>query len=405
MSRDIPGSLHAKEEKELLHGNDGKLLFTRYEGNMGAFLFAGGRLRGAMNLDSLTGIRPGNIYLARVRKKVPNIDACFAELPGGELCYLAMKDCSQASPVNRNPDGRVLEGDLFPVQILREPLKTKQAAATTRLTADIDLQKLLSGCAHRSQPALLYEKQSPLAAAIKAFDGQFQELVTDDPVIFGQLSSMQMPREATFESSQKILQTAQQATKTAVKPIADTDDMQAQVQTMSRQDGTAQTSNISDQLPEQKNHPAIRLYQDASYSLSRLYSLKTRMEEALSPKIWMSSGAYLVLEPTEALTVIDVNSGKYDASAARDSFFEINCEAAKEAALQIRLRNLSGIILIDFINMGDRRQKDELLNLMRELTKEDPVSTRVVDITALGLMEITRKKQYRSLKEQFSKRK
>lgn len=358
MSRDIPGSLHAKEEKELLHGNDGKLLFTGYEGNMGAFLFAGGRLRGAMNLDSLTGIRPGNIYLARVRKKVPNIDACFAELPGGELCYLAMKDCSQALPVNRNPDSRVLEGDLFPVQILREPLKTKQAAATTRLTADIDLQKLLSGCAHRSQPALLYEKQSPLAAAIKAFDGQFQELVTDDPVIFEQLSFLQ------------------QALETVPK-----------------------------EAPEHKNHPAIRLYQDASYSLSRLYSLKTRMEEALSPKIWMSSGAYLVLEPTEALTVIDVNSGKYDASAVRDSFFEINCEAAKEVALQIRLRNLSGIILIDFINMGERRQKEELLKLMRELTKEDSVSTRVIDITALGLMEITRKKQYRSLKEQFSKRK
>lgn len=114
MSRDIPGSLHAKEEKELLHGNDGKLLFTGYEGNMGAFLFAGGRLRGAMNLDSLTGIRPGNIYLARVRKKVPNIDACFAELPGGELCYLAMKDCSQALPVNRNPDSRSAGGRSFP---------------------------------------------------------------------------------------------------------------------------------------------------------------------------------------------------------------------------------------------------------------------------------------------------
>lgn len=69
MSRDIPGSLHAKEEKELLHGNDGKLLFTGYEGNMGAFLFAGGRLRGAMNLDSLTGIRPGNIYLPVSAKK------------------------------------------------------------------------------------------------------------------------------------------------------------------------------------------------------------------------------------------------------------------------------------------------------------------------------------------------
>jgi ribonuclease G len=83
------------------------------------------------------------------------------------------------------------------------------------------------------------------------------------------------------------------------------------------------------------------------------------------------------------------------------SIWKLNEEAAREAAIQIRLRNLSGIIIIDFINMESLDEEERLIQLMQELVKTDLVHTKVVDITPLGLMEITRKKVYKSLKEQF----
>jgi ribonuclease G len=116
----------------------------------------------------------------------------------------------------------------------------------------------------------------------------------------------------------------------------------------------------------------------------------------------MRSGANIIIEQTECLTAIDVNSSKnIKGKLSEDVIFQINKEAAAEAAVQIRLRNLSGIIIIDFINMKDKEREGELLAYLKSLTAKDPVTTRVVDMTPLGLVEITRKKIYPSLKEQL----
>ena len=146
----------------------------------------------------------------------------------------------------------------------------------------------------------------------------------------------------------------------------------------------------------------IRFYQDTFLSLSSLYSLEKKLENALSSHVWLKSGGFLVIEPTEALTVIDVNSGKYVAGRdADETFRKINLEAAEEVARQLRLRNLSGIIIVDFINMRSGQYRQELLHHMKELTAKDRISTRIIDITPLGLMEITRKKINKPLREQF----
>ena len=118
--------------------------------------------------------------------------------------------------------------------------------------------------------------------------------------------------------------------------------------------------------------------------------------------VWLKNGAYLVIQPTEALTVVDVNSGKYSAKTKKKSaetYLKINLEAAKETARQIRLRNISGIILIDFINMDDLDMMQELLKQFRRFLGEDPIQTSVVDVTALQLVEVTRKKVRRPLHE------
>ena len=149
--------------------------------------------------------------------------------------------------------------------------------------------------------------------------------------------------------------------------------------------------------------PALRLYQDSAVSLPNLYGLPAKIREACGKRVWLKSGGYLVIEPTEALTVIDVNSGKYTGKkGARDTFRLINREAALEIARQLRLRNLSGIVLVDFISMEKKEDEKELLQLLSTELKNDPVKAVLVDMTPLGLVEITRKKVRRSIYEQLS---
>ena len=154
-------------------------------------------------------------------------------------------------------------------------------------------------------------------------------------------------------------------------------------------------------MPEQLHD--IVLYQDTDYPLQKLYRVETQLDELLSKKVWLSSGAYLVIEKTEAMYVIDVNSGKNITKKDSSAYvYQINIEAADEIMRQIRLRNLAGIILIDFINMEDEQKDTLLLQELKRLAKKDRILTRVVDITALGLVEITRRKTTKSLDEQLS---
>ncbi len=125
------------------------------------------------------------------------------------------------------------------------------------------------------------------------------------------------------------------------------------------------------------------------------------MDRLLKEKVWLKSGGFLVIEQTEAFTVIDVNTGKNTGKKTpQETFAAVNREAAEEIARQIRLRQLSGTILVDFINTQKKEEQKDLMILMQALLDKDPVKSRAVDFTALDIMEITRKKEYMSLREQ-----
>ncbi len=110
-------------------------------------------------------------------------------------------------------------------------------------------------------------------------------------------------------------------------------------------------------------------------------------------KVWLKSGAYLIFDKTEAMTVIDVNSGKISGAHSPAALAQkVNFEAAKEVMRSIRLRSLGGIILCDMIDMASAEDRAELLNLMRKMAENDPVETEIHDITKLGIVEITRKR-------------
>ena len=142
------------------------------------------------------------------------------------------------------------------------------------------------------------------------------------------------------------------------------------------------------------------LYEDKALSLSALYGLEVKLEDALKERVWLKSGAYLVIQPTEALTVIDVNSGKCQKGLKSGLYLKINLEAAEEIARQLRLRNVSGICIVDFINMDTEEEKEELVRNLKHHLEQDRIPTVFVDFTKLGLAEITRKKVKKPLWEQ-----
>ena len=122
------------------------------------------------------------------------------------------------------------------------------------------------------------------------------------------------------------------------------------------------------------------------------YNLKKQLESLNSNKIWLKSGAFITIDKTEALVAIDVNSGKYIGNKdVEETILSVNLEAAKEISKQIRLRDISGIIIIDFIDMKKDENKQAVINEIKENSKKDRSRVQVEEFTKLNLMEITRK--------------
>lgn len=434
MSRNInTGNRHYIPSAENKNDNtgSGKLIVTEFENQHMVLLFRQNRLLavsvfgGAEEKESSIGA----IYIGKVKKLVKNIGACFVEIREGELCYLPLSDCKTPYLLNRCFDGRILEGDELLVQVIRDAIKTKQAAVTTKITLSSPLLVMTAGNPKAAVSGKLSEKRKEELLCLLhdsgILDSKGRVMQEEGIPSFGiilRTESANAEGEVLLEAYQQlrerfmqIFQNARYRTcfscmSEAISPLKAA---MEQIYPEEYQEIITDIPEVYEELvayiQKEQNHPEIpiRLYKDESYSLSKLYSVKTRLKEALDSKVWLKSGGYLVIEPTEALTVIDVNSGKYDASAAQnaaeETFYQINLEAAKEIAIQLRLRNLSGIIVIDFINMKSSERQEELLKYLRQLTCNDRLKTNVVDITPLGLVELTRQKRNRTLRESLRK--
>ena len=151
----------------------------------------------------------------------------------------------------------------------------------------------------------------------------------------------------------------------------------------------------------------LTLYQDSLLSLSDMKRLSAVLEESLQEKVWLPGGGFLIIQQTEAFVCIDVNTGKNLTTKKKGkgshdaAVLSLNLAAASEIARQLRLRNLSGIILIDFINLSDPAHQETLLRTFGGFLKDDPAGCQLIDMTPLGIVEVTRRKQRPSLKEEL----
>ena len=354
----------------------------------------------------------GNVYRARVSNLSPNINAAFVDIKKGESCYLSMDDYH----------GEKLKvGDLVTVQVVRDKIKTKRYAVTTDISlqgdyavttlfAPVGVSSKITDSARKKelktlmQNLLIAEQDAQFYLA----EGNVAEIERIKKLTLGGIIRTQaehaedaaITREIEGQARllYSIMKKSEYATQytclyhTEVEYIKDIRRMHA-----------LQDVEIVTDIPEVTEAISeIPLYTD-EYTLTLRYSLASLLEKTLSKRAYLKSGAYLVIDPTEAMTVIDVNSGKsIKGKNAEEQFLKINIEAAKEIARQLRLRNISGIVMIDFINMKEESHNHELMKNLAEYVRIDPVRTTVVDMTKLGLVELTRQKGKRALHEVFS---
>ena len=351
----------------------------------------------------------GDVYLGRVNKILPNIKAYFVQISGKEEVFLPFEEVSETLKM----------GDAILIQIKKEASKGKQALATTKLSLagmycvvnnekhSIEISKKLNTeqrnywkqtMQHTLEsdsylPKEILSKYCLILRTNVAENVQVSDVINEWLMLSEQMEYIlekgkyQSLYSRVYREKSAYVQHVLNSSKSDLEEII-TDDIEVYNELKA-------VFTKSDNMQSK-----IRLYQD-DFALSKLYSLETKMSEALSKKVWLKSGGFLVIEPTEALTVIDVNSGKFDKKLASEEYYKkVNKEAAVEIAKQLKLRNVSGIIIVDFINMSHKEHQKELLEFLSKLVSKDKIKTYVIGMTSLGLVEITREKKEKPLWEQ-----
>ncbi len=171
-------------------------------------------------------------------------------------------------------------------------------------------------------------------------------------------------------------------------------------------DSKFSVERAKDFLTNNESHLNIEFHDnDLNQHILEKYEIKKTIQKALQPRVDLPSGGYIIIEPTEALTVIDVNSGSFTRSAnSRQTVLWTNCEAAVEISRQMKLRNIGGVIVIDFIDMESRRDQFQLLEHFTAAIKDDSARPQIAQLTELGLVELTRKRQGQNIYELFGKK-
>ena len=356
----------------------------------------------------------GNIYIGKVQNISETIGAAFVNLGERYLTFLPLAETRHAIVTNRVYDGKVKAEDEIVVQIVKEPMKTKQAGVTANLSlsGNYVVVKDTGGKGASIQSSSKLSRRQKMRfgeiAGLQEIGKHCQIIVRTNAGRLAEDALLVEEAAALSEQLDHIKQIADKRTCYSCLHTAKPDYLH-----FIQNAYTAEYDEIVTDLPEvyeallaeapRTPLPVpVRLYDDALLPLHKLYAVEARLRELLDKKVWLKSGGYLVIEPTEALISIDVNSGKYERhSNQKDTAFKINLEAAEMIAIQLRARNLSGIILVDFINMEEQEQVDKLMEYMRSLLRRDNIHADVVDMTGLGLMEITRKKVRPSLAEQM----
>lgn len=428
MSRQIKQTPHLEKEHELyqaaLTADAVRFLLFQENGRIFAFQMQHNRICQVTASAENDALTIGTILIARVDHVLKQMNGCFLTLnEQKEKAFLSLeKDAALLRPVNRVPDGRVQEGDLLIVQIKREASRAKPIQVTGSWEIAGPFAAVRKGTGKLAFSAKLRaEKRSLLT---RAFAEWKETLSEEEKQVLSQTdwilrtkageSEPDLPIRSISELFAVFTKIDQKGQNMCQYNILYQPEP-AYLQLLENADPSQPFEIVTEHqalLDRLRNHSYLqrfpmRLYQDDRISLKKVYALDTRLRELLSEKVSMKSGAFLVIQQTEALVSIDVNSGnsagKFAAKSDPEAYFlQCNLEAAQEILYQLSVRNLSGQIIIDFINMKPQKNIDTLLAFLRDAVRKDPVTTTYVDYTGLGLVELTRRKAASPLKDQMA---
>lgn len=314
----------------------------------------------------------GNIYVGRVQKVVKDIQAAFVEFSKGTNGYLPLEDCENAVFVKKLKGDSLVQGDELLVQVTKENLKTKLPVLTANININGSYLVLTTGNRRLGVSSKIKKEKKE---ALKAL---FADISHEDFGIIIRTNAKDADGALLMDEFHRLRQELKQLVEQSVYRTCFSCLKQSLPEYMNvlKNSYYGRLEEIITDIPQvydniiscmketlEREQISVRLYSDPMLSLAALYNLDRQIMRGLDTKVWLKSGGYLIIEPTEALTVIDVNTGKnVTKKNPQEHFLKLNQEAAREIAFQLRLRNISGIIIIDFIDL--KRKEDRMLSLI-----------------------------------------
>ena len=354
----------------------------------------------------------GNIYLGRVARVLPGMQSAFIDIGLERAAFLHVADIWQerrGDDIERRIEQAVHEGQSLVVQVIKDPIGTKGARLSTQISF--------------AGRYLVYLPQESHIGISQRIEGEeerehlrqkFQAVLNAD--IHGGFIMRTMAESAEEEDLRadvaylcKLWQNIQEKSRVSTAPAALYQDLDLSLRVLRDFVDTETTRILVDSRETYQ-----RMYEFAHnytwgvtdklqhYSADRplfdLYAIEEEIEKALARRVDLKSGGYLIIDQTEALTTIDVNTGGFvGARNFDDTIFKTNLEAAQTIARQLRLRNLGGIIIIDFIDMDNPEHRETVLAELKKSLTRDSTRVSVNGFSALGLVEMTRKRTRESL--------
>ena len=358
----------------------------------------------------------GNMYVGKVKNVLPGMEAAFVDFGAEKNGVLYSGDVSY----DRSEHGRrrprieevLKEGDHVLVQVVKDAMGAKGARLTNEVTMpgrhlvlvpNSDMQGISRRLPEDERTRLrdIIESEKPEGFGVivrtAASTASPQEIASDInrlvdrwTSIKDQMEGGEAPRIVYEEPSLLIRVIREHFTADFRRLMLDDDDAHDAV--------LAYLKETAPHLVER-----IQRYEDKDLSLFGRFHVEDQLRKALDRRVWLPSGGHLVIDRTEALTVIDVNTGKFVGSSnLEDTVLQNNLEAAEEIGRQLRLRDIGGIIVIDFIDMEIEKNRQAVLRRLRETLAKDKTRTQVFEVSNLGLVEMTRKNVSNGLLESFS---
>lgn len=351
----------------------------------------------------------GNIYLGLVENVLPGMQAAFIDIGLERNAFLYIKDAVKYGDLEKGGSqdevsiNRILKkGDELLVQVSKEPMGTKGARVTTHITLpgryivlmpDIDyigISRRIEEETERSRLKSLLCKIKPENAGIiirTEAEGKSEEDFIEDINFLTKLWN-KIKVEGKGLRKPGLIHKDMDLVYKSIRDLFTRDTFRMIINDKSAFKKAVELVGIFS--PSQAG--CIEYY-DGSANILDFYGIEEKIERALSRKVWLKSGGYIVIDHTEALTTIDVNTGKFTGSSnLKDTVLLTNMEAAREIARQLRLRDIGGIIIIDFIDMNMEEHRAMVLDAFKKILKQDRTKSNVFGITQLGLLEMTRKK-------------